>query len=84
MHRIIEAGTYLNGLQYVFPDWGNASFLNARACYVSGECILAGEGDASNAQITAVSWNDTQTLYTRSYVDEDQVWVAYVEEPFTI
>ncbi|KAH6668192.1 concanavalin A-like lectin/glucanase domain-containing protein [Halenospora varia] len=81
---IIEAGTYLNGTRYVFPDWGNTSFLDARACYVSGECVVPGDVDtgANNTRMTVVLWNETQTLYTQSYVDEDRVWIAYVEEPF--
>lgn len=36
---IIEAGTYLNGTRHVFPDWGNASFLDVQACYnTTGTC----------------------------------------------
>ncbi|CZR58546.1 uncharacterized protein PAC_08438 [Phialocephala subalpina] len=82
---IIEGGTYLNGTQYVFPDWGNASFLDARACYVSSDCVAPGDIDtgANNTRMAVVLWNDTQTVYTQSYVDEDRVWIAYVEEPFS-
>lgn len=32
--------------------------------------------------MTAMRLNETGMLYTRSYVDDDQVWIAYVEEPF--
>lgn len=82
---IIEAGTYLNGTQYVLPDFGNASFLDARACYnTTGACVRPGDDHLiSTSQTTAVWWNDTDTLYTRSYVNEDDAWVAYVEEVLT-
>ncbi|KAF5021014.1 hypothetical protein F66182_6945 [Fusarium sp. NRRL 66182] len=72
---IIEAGTYLNGPQYVFPDWGNASFLDARACYQNGECSLPGDGGKDQGRITAVLWNDTKTLYTRSHSKGDHVLI---------
>lgn len=26
--------------------------------------------------------NDTQTVYTQSYIDGSDIWIAYVEEPF--
>lgn len=74
----------MNGTQYIAPDWGNASFLDARACYVSGSCVVPGDTDTgeNNTRMTVVLWNDTQTVYTESSVDEDRVWIAYVEEPF--
>ncbi len=80
----MEAGTYLNGPQYIFPDWGNASILDARACYGSGECVVPGDVDTgdNNTRMTVVLWNDTQTVYTKSDVDGDHVFIAYVEEPF--
>ncbi|PVH80838.1 concanavalin A-like lectin/glucanase [Cadophora sp. DSE1049] len=81
---IIEAGTYLNYTQVIFPDWGNASILDARACYSSGECVKPGDLDTgeNNTRMTVVLWNDTQTVYTESSVDEGRVWIAYVETPF--
>lgn len=80
---IVEAGTYLNYTQVIFPDWGNASILDARACYLSGECVKPGDLDTGddNTRMTVVLWNDTQTVYTESSVDEDRVWIAYVEKP---
>lgn len=98
---IIEAGTYLNATRFVFPDWGNASVLDARACYnttgACGKClcnlpkiradhpttpVLPGQGTSSSStQTTAVLLNDTDILYTRSYVDGSDIWIAYVEEP---
>ncbi|KAF5008479.1 hypothetical protein FDECE_5238 [Fusarium decemcellulare] len=77
---IIEAGTYLNGPQYVFPDWGTAQFLGARACYKNGECALAGDGTADQGRMTAVMWNDTRTLYTQSCAKGDHVSIEYIEE----
>ncbi|KAF4465886.1 hypothetical protein FALBO_7252 [Fusarium albosuccineum] len=77
---IIEAGTYLNGPQYVFPDWGTAQFLGARACYKNGECALAGDGTVDQGRMTAVLWNDTRTLYTRSCAKGDHVSIEYIEE----
>lgn len=73
----MEAGTYLNGTQYNFPDWGNASIIDASACYESGQCVVLGD---PGMEIAAVLWNDTRTVYTKTYVDEDRVWIAYVEE----
>lgn len=51
---------------------------------MSGECVVPGDVDtgANNTRMTVVLWNETQTLYTQSYVDEDRVWIAYVEDPF--
>jgi hypothetical protein len=76
----------LNGTQYVFPDWGTASFLDAKACYVTGECVAPGDFEtgakANNTRMTIVLWNETETLYTQSYVNQDQVWISYVEMPF--
>lgn len=80
--RIVEAGTYLNGPQYILPDWGTASFLGARACYDDGECAVAGDGAADQGLMAAILWNDTSALYTRSRVKGDYVWVKYVEEAF--
>lgn len=79
---IVEAGTYINGPQYVFPDWNNATFLDSRACYdVEGYCVSpADRNDMSLNRLTAVWWNDTQTLYTKSHVDGNIVTVEYVEE----
>ncbi|KAH7163501.1 concanavalin A-like lectin/glucanase domain-containing protein [Dactylonectria estremocensis] len=78
---IVEAGTYLNGPQYIFPDWGTASFLNARACNKNGQCVFPG-GSKKQGSMTAVLWNDTKTLYTRSCVEKDHVSIEYVEERF--
>lgn len=82
--RIIEEGTYLNGTQYVVPNWGNASIVNARACYSDGECVVPGSSDATaeNSRMTVVLWNDTQIVNTRSVVEDDKIWIAYVEEAF--
>lgn len=80
--RIVEAGTYLNGPQYILPDWGTASFLGAHACYDDGECAVAGDGAADHGLMAAILWNDTSTLYTRSRAKGDHVSVKYVEEPF--
>lgn len=82
--RIIEAGTYLNSTRHVFPDWGNATILNAKACYesIDKNCVVPGETDDEGLRVTAVRLNETGLLYTRSYVDGDRVWVAYVEELF--
>lgn len=82
--RIVEAGTYLNSTRHVFPDWGNATILNAKACYESTErpCVVPGGVDEESLRVTAMRLNETGIMYTRSYVDGDQVWVAYVEEPF--
>lgn len=84
LYRIIEAGTYLNGTRHVFPDWGNATVLNTKACYenVDVACVVPGGIDEQSLRMTAMRLNDTGMLYTRSYVDGDQVWIAYVEEPF--
>ncbi|KAM5346241.1 hypothetical protein ACJ41O_009246 [Fusarium nematophilum] len=41
---IVEAGTHLNGPQFILPDWGTALFLDARACYDDGECATPGDG----------------------------------------
>lgn len=81
---IVEAGTYLNGPRYVFPDWGNATFLEAKACYDGGQdCFAPVSPDNSTLnRMTAVLSNDTQTLYTRSFVDEGTVTIEYIEEPF--
>lgn len=76
--RIVEAGTYINTTRYVFPDWGTATFLGARACYANGTCALPADGDWRE---TAVLLNDTNTLYTTSSVDGDLVEITYVEEP---
>ncbi|KAK9413009.1 hypothetical protein SUNI508_12204 [Seiridium unicorne] len=79
---IVEAGTYLNGPQYVFPDWHNSTFLNAKACYnTDGVCYppVSAETPTLN-RMTAVYWNDTQTLYTQSSVKDDTVTVEYIEE----
>lgn len=82
--RIIEAGTYLNSTRHIFPDWGNATMLNAKACYGDNDsaCIMAGASDENDLRMTAMRLNETGMLYTRSYVKADRVWVAYVEEPF--
>ncbi|KAI1017039.1 hypothetical protein LB504_007194 [Fusarium proliferatum] len=77
---IVEAGTYLNTTQYVFPNWGTASFLNARACNEKGNCSLPGDGNKHQGQITAVLWNDTKTLYTQSCIKGDHVSVKYIEK----
>lgn len=78
----MEAGTYVNGPQYVLPDWGNATFLDARACYSNGSGI--GAGDAShnreNTFMSIILHKETKTVNTQSYANEDQVWIAYVEE----
>lgn len=80
---IVEAGTYLNGTRYVWPDFGNASFLDARACYnTTGECVVAGQA-RTNGQITAVFWNDTKTVYSSTAINCGDVKIAYVEEDFT-
>ncbi|PBP20494.1 aspergillopepsin-2 [Diplocarpon rosae] len=81
---IIEAGTDLEGNQYVFPDWGQASFRDARACYVSGKCVVPGDVDtgSNNTRMTVVRWNDTQVVNTQSSVAGDRVSITYVEEPF--
>ncbi|KAK2598845.1 hypothetical protein N8I77_012230 [Diaporthe amygdali] len=81
---IIEAGTYLNSTRHIFPDWGNATMLNAKACYGDNDsaCIMAGAADENDLRMTAMRLNETGMLYTRSYVESDRVWVAYVEEPF--
>ncbi|KAH6974402.1 concanavalin A-like lectin/glucanase domain-containing protein [Ilyonectria sp. MPI-CAGE-AT-0026] len=79
---IIEAGTYLNGPQYILPDWGTATFFNARACTKKGKCALPG-GNKDQGSMTAVFWNDTKTLYTRSCVEKDRVSIEYIEEHFT-
>ena len=82
--RIMEAGTYLNYTQVIFPDWGNATILNARACYSSGECVKPGDLDTgeNNTRMTVVMWNYTQTVYTESSVEGDHVGIAYVEKLF--
>lgn len=82
--RIVEAGTYLNSTRHVFPDWGNATILNAKACYERTErpCVVPGRFDEESLRVTAMRLNETGIMYTRSYVNDDQVWVAYVEEPF--
>lgn len=82
--RIIEAGTYLNSTRHVFPDWGNATILNAKACYESTDkgCVVPGGTDEESLRVTAMRLNETGLLYTRSYVDGDRVWIDYVEEPF--
>ncbi|PCD43296.1 hypothetical protein AU210_002396 [Fusarium oxysporum f. sp. radicis-cucumerinum] len=77
---IVEAGTYLNTTQYVFPNWGTASFLNARACNEKGKCSLPGNGNKKQGEMTAVFWNDTKTLYTKSYITGDRVSVEYIEK----
>ncbi|KAJ0121890.1 hypothetical protein J7T55_002399 [Diaporthe amygdali] len=81
---IIEAGTYLNSTRHIFPDWGNATMFNAKACYGDNDsaCIMAGASDENDLRMTAMRLNETGMLYTRSYVEADRVWVAYVEEPF--
>lgn len=80
---IIEAGTYLNTTQYVWPDFGEMNFLGARACYnTTGECIVAGQA-GTNKQITAVLWNDTETVYSKTDLDGDEARVTYLEEAFT-
>lgn len=84
--RIIEAGTYLNSTRHIFPDWGNATILDAKACYESADklCVVPGGVDEADLRVTAMRLNETGLLYTRTYVDEDRVWVAYVEEPFDV
>ncbi|KAI6714267.1 hypothetical protein JHW43_003214 [Diplocarpon mali] len=81
---IVEAGTDLEGNQYVFPDWGSASILDARACYLDGECVVPGdvETGANNTRMTVVRWNDTQVVNTQSSVEGDRVSITYVEMPF--
>ncbi|KAK2628570.1 hypothetical protein QTJ16_001673 [Diplocarpon rosae] len=81
---IIEAGTDLDGNQYVFPDWGHASFLEARACYGSGQCVVPGDVEAgwNSTRMTVVLWNDTQVVNTQAAVEGDRVCITYVEEPF--
>ncbi|KAK6196740.1 hypothetical protein LQW54_011249 [Pestalotiopsis sp. IQ-011] len=77
---IVEAGTYLNGPQYVFPDWHNATILGAKACSDSS-CFASVSADNSSLNaMTAVYRNDTQTLYTKSYVEDDVVTIEYVED----
>ncbi|KAG4436336.1 hypothetical protein IFR05_008189 [Cadophora sp. M221] len=82
---IMEAGTYVNGPQYVLPNWGNTTFLDARACYSNGRCINAGDANANPADtlMTIIFHNENQTVNTESYADGDQVWITYVEEPFS-
>lgn len=77
---IVEAGTYIDGPQYVFPDWHTATILDARACY-DEKCFspLAACNSTLN-RMTAVYWNDTQTLYTRSSINGSAVKIDYVEE----
>lgn len=79
---IVEAGTYINGPQYVFPDWHNATFIEAKACYDAiGECYAPVSADNTTLnRMTAVYWNDTQMLYTQSSVENDVVTIEYVEE----
>ncbi|RSL96825.1 hypothetical protein CDV31_013291 [Fusarium ambrosium] len=79
---IVEAGTYLNGPQYILPDWDTATFRNARACYDNGECALAGDGTPDQGLMSAILWNDTSMLYTRSRAKGDHASVKYVEERF--
>lgn len=43
---------------------------------------MPGGADDEGLRMTAMRLNETGTLYTRSYVDGDRVWVAYVDEPF--
>ncbi|KAI1846649.1 hypothetical protein JX265_009048 [Neoarthrinium moseri] len=83
---IMEAGTYVNGPRYVFPDWHNATFLGAKACYnADGTCYPPVSADnATLNQMTAVYWNDTQTLYTESSVEGDLVTIEYVEKPMVL
>lgn len=79
---IVEAGTYLNGTRYVWPDFGVVRFLDARACYnTTGECVDAGRA-GSRRQITAVLWNDTETVYSGTRVHGDNVRIKYLEETF--
>ncbi|CAN8101482.1 unnamed protein product [Discula destructiva] len=81
---IVEAGTYLDGPQFVWPDFGNATFRGARACYnTTGECVVAGQAGAGE-QITAMARNDTQTVYSSTTVEGDCVHIAYVEEPYLV
>lgn len=80
---IVEAGTFSNGTRYVWPDWGNASFVGARACWnTSGECIVPGQ-EGGEERMTAVFWNDTGMVYSRSGGSGGNVWLAYLEEEFT-
>ncbi|KAJ3459955.1 hypothetical protein MRS44_016028 [Fusarium solani] len=76
---IVEAGTYLNGPQFILPDWGTATFRNARACYDNGECAFAGDGIPDQGLMSAILWNDTNMLYTRSRAKGDYASVKYVE-----
>ncbi|KAH6646231.1 concanavalin A-like lectin/glucanase domain-containing protein [Truncatella angustata] len=80
---IMEAGTYINGPQYVFPDWHNATFLAAKACYSADDACfspVSGENITLNA-MTAVYRNDTETLYTKSLVQDEIVTIEYIEHP---
>lgn len=79
---IVEAGTYLNTTRFVWPDFGNASFVDAKACWnTTGECIVPGQ-EGGEERIAAVWWNDTGMLYSRSGSSDGDVWLAYVEEEF--
>ncbi|KAJ4397777.1 hypothetical protein N0V93_002014 [Gnomoniopsis smithogilvyi] len=79
---IVEAGTYLNTTRYVWPDWGNATFVDARACWnTTGDCVVPGQ-PGGEERMTAVWWNDTGILYSRSGANDGTVWLAYVEEEF--
>ncbi|KAF4963158.1 hypothetical protein FZEAL_10952 [Fusarium zealandicum] len=48
-----------------------------------GKCSLPGDGNEDQGQITAVLWNDTKTIYTRSSTKGDRVSIEYVEEHFS-
>ncbi|EKD14840.1 aspergillopepsin-2 [Drepanopeziza brunnea f. sp. 'multigermtubi' MB_m1] len=81
---IMEAAAYLNTTKFVLPDWGNASMLDARACYVSGDCVVPGDIDKpEDTRMAVVLWNETQTVNTQSTVDGSSVSIAYVELPFS-
>lgn len=80
---IVEAGTYLNGTRYVWPDWGNTSFVDAKAYWnTTGECVVPGQ-EGGDARTTVVWWNDTGMIYSQSGGSGGEVWLAYVEEEFT-
>lgn len=78
---IIEAGTYLNGPQYVLPDWGNATIYGAQGCRnATGECVLAGDAITN---LTAVYEADSGMLFSQTGASGDEIWIQYVEEQFT-
>lgn len=73
---IVETGTYTNYTRQVFPDFGEARFVGARAFRQDGSVVLP--GDEGGLQMFENFGEDT--LYTKSEVQGTEVTVKYVEE----